>query len=65
MEGGVGEFGESAKVVEGGEAELLAAEVIDGFCLLVTDIRMALQSAYITAVYAEWCDVFGIRGEMV
>ena len=42
VEGGVGEFGESAEVVEGGEAELLSAEVIDGFCLLVADIWMAL-----------------------
>ena len=64
LEVGVGEFGQSAEVVDGGEAELLAAEVIDGFRLLVTQVGMALQSAYIAAVDAKRRDVFSVRSKV-
>ena len=40
----VGEFGEGTEVIEGGESGLFAAKGIDGLGLLVTDIRMTLQT---------------------
>ena len=43
-EEGVREIFDGTEVVEGVEGDALAAEGVDGFGLLVTQVRMALQT---------------------
>jgi len=51
LEIGIGQFGKALQVVYRGEMNVLPTEGVDGFRLLVTEIRMALEALYGTGVY--------------
>ena len=64
-EGGVGEVGKGAKVVDGAETKLSATKFVDRFRLRGTEVGVTLQGFDGSVVDGDACDSGGVDDEVV